>query len=60
MTNQLSKQYTAIQKEVMAQLPTIVDETIAFNFHQKSFTAAELWKIQRQKRTIVQRRYVAQ
>jgi hypothetical protein len=60
MITQANAQFTEIDKKVITQLASIVDETLDFNTsHQKSFTAADLWKIQRQKRTILLRRYVA-
>ena len=57
MITQLNAQYSEINKKTIAELAIIPDETLEFNISsQKSFTAAELWNIQRQKRTIVQRR----
>ena len=44
------------------KLATIVDETLAADFHpatpKRSFSAAELWNIQRQRKAHVQRRFI--
>jgi len=46
-----------ISKAETKKLTTVVDETIAFDVHQqKTFTAANLWNIQRRGTTMVQRR----
>ena len=45
-----------------SKLTTIVDETLAVDFQQsspkRSFTAAELWNIQRQRKSPLQRRFI--
>lgn len=44
------------------KLATIVEETIALDVHpappKKTFTAAEMWNIQRQRKSPVQRRFI--
>jgi hypothetical protein len=61
MITQSTGQFTEINKKAITELATFVEETLDFNIcNQKPFTAADLWKIQRQKRTILQRRYVVQ
>ncbi len=44
------------------KLATIVEETIALDFHpvqpKKTFTAADMWNIQRQRKSPVQRRFI--
>ena len=55
--NNLLKKMT---KEETTQLTTIVEETLALGMNQhKPFTAAELWNIQRRRRSFVQRRFTA-
>jgi hypothetical protein len=54
--------FTSISKTEKEQLTTVVKETIAFDAVQvqtKHFTAADLWNIQRQKRSILQRKHYA-
>ncbi|HSN60209.1 MAG TPA: hypothetical protein VLR49_04705, partial [Ferruginibacter sp.] len=52
--------FTAISEAETKKLTTIVNETLVCgNPEKKAFTAADLWNIQRQKRSIVQRRYFA-
>lgn len=57
MKTQSTSLFTSISKTETAQLTSIVAETLAsVNKGTKSFTAADLWNIQRQKRSFVQRR----
>lgn len=61
--NTLNKNlFTVISKTEKEQLTTVVKETIAFDAVQvktKHFTTADLWNIQRQKRSILQRKHYA-
>jgi hypothetical protein len=60
MNTQLNNLFATISKSETEKLTTIVDETIAVVTHpQKAFTAADLWNIQRQKKTYVRRSYLA-
>lgn len=60
MNTQNKSLFTAISKSETKELTTIVKETLAFGVNvEKHFTAADLWNIQRQKRSIVQRRRFA-
>jgi hypothetical protein len=52
--------FTVISKTETAKLTTVVNETLAFGLvKEKSFTAADLWNIQRQRKSILQRRHYA-
>jgi len=58
MNTQNISLFSAISEAETKKLTTIVNETLALvNTEKKAFTAADLWNIQRQKRSIVQRRY---
>jgi hypothetical protein len=60
MNTQLNNLFTAISKTETEQLTSIVNETIAVVAHpEKAFTAAQLWNIQRQKKTYSRRGYFA-
>ena len=60
MNTQNKDLFKAISKSETKELTTVVKETLAFgNNQEKHFTAAELWNIQRQKRSIVSRRHYA-
>ena len=60
MNTQNNKPFTAMGATETERLTTIVNETLACgNPETKSFTAADLWNIQRQKRSIIQRRHFA-
>jgi hypothetical protein len=49
-----------LTKAETSKLTTIVSETLALGMHpHKAFTAAELWNIQRRRRSFVQRRFNA-
>ena len=51
-----------ISKDQLKKLTSQVNETIAFDtalVTSKTFTAAQLWNIQRNKKAIAQRRYYA-
>ncbi len=48
--------FTQLSKNAMENLTTTVNETLAkevVNLQQKTFSSADLWNIQRQRRTIV-------
>ncbi len=50
--------FTRISDAESTRLTTVVTETLAFEINKKkTFTAAELWNIQRQKKSFVQRRF---
>ena len=58
MKTQNNSLLIAISKTETKNLTKIVSETLAFEVGQKkSFTAVDLWNIQRQKRSTVQRRH---
>ena len=49
--------FVSLSEQTMQELVTIVDETIAYELNRqpRKFTAAELWNIQRQKRSLSRR-----
>jgi hypothetical protein len=52
---------TQVTKMELHKLTTVTEETIATGFKQeerKSFTSADLWNIQRNRRSFVQRRFI--
>jgi len=60
MNTQNNNLFTAISNNETKELTTVVKETLAFGInHGKTFTAADLWNIQRQKRSILQRKRFA-
>ena len=62
MNTTTSNLFKAISKTETKELTTIVKETLASGVTQtqeKHFTAADLWNIQRQKRSILQRKHYA-
>ncbi len=60
MTTQHINLFKAISTEETKKLTTVVNETLVNHTQQeKAFTAADLWNIQRQKRSIMPRRYYA-
>ena len=60
MNTQNNNLVSKLTKEETATLTTIVAETLALGMGQhKPFTAAELWNIQRRRRSFVQRRFNA-
>ncbi len=60
MNTQTKSSISTLSKADSTHLTTVVNETIAFVSKEiKSFTAADLWNIQRQKRSFVPRRYNA-
>jgi hypothetical protein len=60
MNTQLKSLFTSISKTEKTKLTTVVNETLAFNLvKEKSFTAADLWNIQRQRKSTLQRRHYA-
>jgi hypothetical protein len=61
MNTQNKSLFTSISKSETKELTTIVKETLAFGVvnQEKHFTAADLWNIQRQKRSVSQRRHFA-
>jgi hypothetical protein len=60
MNTQNNNLLNTLTKAETTQLTTIVEETLALGMNQhKPFTAAELWNIQRRRRSFVQRRFNA-
>ena len=62
MKKQSNTLFAQLGKNAVNNLTTIVSETLAFGLKEpapkKVFTAAELWNIQRQKKSFVQRRSI--
>ena len=59
MKKQTTDFFTTLSREEMETLTSIVNETIAARFTQpvkKSFCAADMWNIQKKRRSFVQRR----
>jgi hypothetical protein len=59
MKRQSTSLFTQLGKEELTALTTTVNEVVAFdckNSNNKIFSAADLWNIQRQRRSFVQRR----
>jgi len=60
MNTQNNKAFATNAATETENLTILVNETLTLvNPEKKAFTAADLWNIQRQKRSIVQRRYYA-
>jgi hypothetical protein len=60
MNTHNNKLLNTLTKEETAKLTNVVDETLALGMGQhKPFTAADLWNIQRRRRSFVQRRFNA-
>lgn len=60
MNTQNNNLFTSISKEETKNLTSVVNETIAFGHNQeKAFRAVDLWNIQRQRRSSLQRRHFA-
>ena len=60
MNTQLNNLVSKLTNEGTTHLTTMVEETLALGMNQhKPFTAAELWNIQRRRRSFVQRRFNA-
>ena len=60
MNTQNKDLFKVISANETKVLTTVVKETLALGINQeKHFTAADLWNIQRQKRSIVTRRHFA-
>ena len=60
MNTQNTNLLTAISNADTKKLTTVVAETLAFNLNShKPFTAAQMWSIQRRKRSFTQRRFNA-
>ncbi len=60
MNTKNNQLFTSLSKEETKSLTTVVNETIAFDaLVNKPFTAAELWNIQRSRRSSLQRRHYA-
>ncbi len=59
MNTQNKSLFTAMSKTETKELTTIVKETLAFGVvnQEKHFTAADLWNIQRQKRSVGRRNF---
>ncbi|MBC7890261.1 MAG: hypothetical protein H7Z13_20490 [Ferruginibacter sp.] len=59
MKKQSNNLFTTISKQQVEKLTSVVKETLAMGFNQpniKIFTTADLWNIQRQGKTRIQRR----
>lgn len=60
MNNNQTQLFTLLSKETTQQLTAIVKETLAFELvGKKTFTAVDLWNIQRRRKTVLQRRHFA-
>ncbi len=60
MNTQNINLFSAINEAETKKLTTVISETLAFDLNQvKTFTAADLWNIQRQRRSNIQRRHFA-
>jgi hypothetical protein len=60
MNTQLKSLFTSISKTETTKLITVVNETLAFGLvKEKPFTTADLWNIQRQRKSSLQRRHYA-
>ncbi len=60
MNTQNNNLLNTLTKVETAQLTTIVEEALALGMNpHKPFTAAELWNIQRRRRSFIQRRFNA-
>ena len=60
MNTQQNNLFATISNEETICLTAVVIETLAINLNQhKAFTAADLWAIQRRRRSFVQRRHNA-
>jgi hypothetical protein len=60
MNTQNNNLLNTLSKEETSKLTTVIEETLALGMGQhKPFTAAELWNIQRRRRSFVQRRFNA-
>jgi len=60
MKKQSNNLFATISSEQSASLTSIVNETLAISFNQPNgriFTAADLWNIQRQGKSAIQRRH---
>jgi hypothetical protein len=60
MRHQSGSSFTALTKEELEAIINVVSETMAVGHtanKEKIFSSADLWNIQRQKRTFVQRRF---
>ena len=60
MKKTLNKLFSSLSNQQLNNLTKVVDETIATDFNlsnSKVFTAADLWNIQRQGKSRIQRRY---
>jgi hypothetical protein len=60
MNTQNINLFSVINEAETKKLTTVISETLAFDLNQvKTFTAADLWNIQRQRRSNIQRRHFA-
>lgn len=60
MKKQSGTLFTSLGKTTVSNLTTIVDETLATGFtvnKSKVFSAADLWNIQRNKKSLLSRRF---
>jgi len=61
MKKQSNILFTKFSKETLSDLTKEIRETLATGFNrpqQKTFTVADLWNIQRQRKGMVQRRFL--
>ncbi len=62
MKKQSTTLFARLGENAVSNLTTIVKETLAVDFNmpapKKVFSAADLWNIQRQKKALVQRRFI--
>ena len=61
MKKQFNTLFSSLSASERANLTMQIEETLAGNFtppRQKTFTAAELWSIQRQRKSMMQRRFI--
>ncbi len=60
MNTKNNQLFTSLSKEETKSLTTVVNETIALDaMINEPFTAADLWNIQRSRRSTLQRRHYA-
>ena len=60
MNTQHNNLFVTLSKKETTKVTTVVNETLATGMqHSKPFTAADLWNIQRQRKSSLQRRHIA-
>lgn len=59
MKTKQTQLFASLSKESTNKLTTLVKETLAYELaDKKTFTAADLWNIQRRRKTVLQRRHL--